>query len=58
VKGRSEIFASDQNPGHGRANFAKVEEEPVAVPGAEVATTEAEPELAVERGKKEEEEEK
>jgi large subunit ribosomal protein L25 len=39
------------------ATFAKVEEE-VAVPGAEsVAPAEAEPELAVERGKKEEEEE-
>ena len=38
------------------ATFAKVEEEPVAVPGAEgVTPTEAEPELAVERGKKEEE---
>ncbi|HET8669237.1 MAG TPA: 50S ribosomal protein L25 [Candidatus Saccharimonadales bacterium] len=40
------------------ATFAKVEEEAVAVPGAEgVAPAEAEPELAVERGKKEEEEE-
>ena len=40
------------------ATFAKVEEEAVAVPGAEgVTPTEAEPELAVERGKKEEEEE-
>ena len=40
------------------ATFAKVEEEPVAVPGAEGDTpTEAEPELAVERGKKEEEDE-
>jgi large subunit ribosomal protein L25 len=40
------------------ATFAKVEEEAVAVPGAEGAVpTEAEPELAVERGKKEEEEE-
>lgn len=39
------------------ATFAKVEEE-VAVPGAEgVAPAEAEPELAVERGKKEDEEE-
>jgi large subunit ribosomal protein L25 len=39
------------------ATFAKVEEEVAAVPGAEgVAATEAEPELAVERGKKEEEE--
>ena len=38
------------------ATFAKVEEEAVAVPGAEgVAPAEAEPELAVERGKKEEE---
>jgi len=38
------------------ATFAKVEEEPVAVPGAEgVTPTEAEPELAQERGKKEEE---
>jgi len=38
------------------ATFAKVEEEVAAVPGAEgVAATEAEPELAVERGKKEEE---
>jgi large subunit ribosomal protein L25 len=37
------------------ATFAKVEEEPVAVPGVEVAPAEAEPELAVERGKKEEE---
>jgi large subunit ribosomal protein L25 len=40
------------------ATFAKVEEEIAAVPGAEVAPTEAEPELAVERGKKEEEDEK
>jgi large subunit ribosomal protein L25 len=41
------------------ATFAKVEEEAAAVPGAEgVAPAEAEPELAVERGKKEEEEEK
>jgi large subunit ribosomal protein L25 len=40
------------------ATFAKVEEEPVAVPGVEgVAPAEEEPELAVERGKKEEEEE-
>ena len=40
------------------ATFAKVEEEAAAVPGAEgVTPTEAEPELAVERGKKEEEEE-
>ena len=38
------------------ATFAKVEEEPEAVPGVEVEPTEAEPELAVERGKKEEEE--
>lgn len=38
------------------ATFAKVEEEVAAVPGAEgVAPGEAEPELAVERGKKEEE---
>ena len=37
------------------ATFAKVEEEVAEVPGAEVAPTEAEPELAVERGKKEEE---
>jgi large subunit ribosomal protein L25 len=38
------------------ATFAKVEEEAVGVPGAEgVAPAEAEPELAVERGKKEEE---
>ena len=38
------------------ATFAKVEEEVAAVPGAEAVTpTEAEPELAVERGKKEEE---
>ena len=38
------------------ATFAKVEEEAVAVPGVEgVTPTEAEPELAVERGKKEEE---
>jgi len=38
------------------ATFAKVEEEVAAVPGAEgVAPTEGEPELAVERGKKEEE---
>ena len=38
------------------ATFAKVEEEVAAVPGAEgVAPAEAEPELAVERGKKEEE---
>ena len=40
------------------ATFAKVEEEVAAVPGAEGVATEAEPELAVERGKKEEEEEK
>ena len=40
------------------ASFAKVEEEVAGVPGAEgVVSTEAEPELAVERGKKEEEEE-
>ena len=40
------------------ASFARVEEEVVGVPGAEVAEpAEAEPELAVERGKKEEEEE-
>ena len=40
------------------ATFAKVEEEGAAVPGAEgVAPAEAEPELAVERGKKEEGEE-
>ena len=40
------------------ASFAKVEEEAAAVPGAEgVTPTAAEPELAVERGKKEEEEE-
>ena len=40
------------------ATFAKVEEEAAAVPGAEgVAPAEAEPELAVERGKKEEGEE-
>ena len=39
------------------ATFAKVEEEVAAVPGAEgVTPTEGEPELAVERGKKEEEE--
>ena len=38
------------------ATFAKVEEEAAAVPGAEgVAAAEAEPELAVERGKKDEE---
>jgi large subunit ribosomal protein L25 len=38
------------------ATFAKVEEEVAAVPGAEgVAPAEAEPELAVERGKKDEE---
>jgi large subunit ribosomal protein L25 len=38
------------------ATFAKVEEEVVAVPGAEgVTPVEGEPELAVERGKKEEE---
>jgi large subunit ribosomal protein L25 len=40
------------------ATFAKVEEDVAAVPGAEGVATEAEPELAVERGKKEEEEEK
>lgn len=41
------------------ATFAKVEEEVAAVPGAEgVAPTATEPELAEERGKKEEEEEK
>jgi large subunit ribosomal protein L25 len=40
------------------ATFAKVEEEVAAVPGAEgVAPAEGEPELAVERGKKDEEEE-
>jgi large subunit ribosomal protein L25 len=39
------------------ATFAKVEEEAAAVPGAEgVAPTATEPELAVERGKKDEEE--
>jgi large subunit ribosomal protein L25 len=38
------------------ATFAKIEEEAAAVPGAEVAPAEAEPELAVERGKKEDEE--
>lgn len=39
------------------ATFAKVEEEAAAVPGVEeVAPAEAEPELSVERGKKEEEE--
>lgn len=39
------------------ATFAKVEEEVAAVPGAEgAAPTSTEPELAVERGKKEEEE--
>ena len=39
------------------ATFAKVEEEVAAVPGAEVvAATSTEPELSVERGKKEEEE--
>jgi large subunit ribosomal protein L25 len=40
------------------ATFARVEEEGAAVPGAEgVEAAEGEPELAVERGKKEEEEE-
>ena len=40
------------------ATFAKVEEEVAAVPGAEgVTPVEGEPELAVERGKKEEEDE-
>jgi large subunit ribosomal protein L25 len=40
------------------ATFAKVEEEAAAVPGAEgVTPTATEPELAVERGKKEEDEE-
>ena len=40
------------------ATFAKVEEEVAAVPGAEgVTPVEGEPELAVERGKKEEDEE-
>jgi large subunit ribosomal protein L25 len=40
------------------ATFAKVEEEGAGVPGAEgVAPAEAEPELAVERGKKDEEDE-
>ncbi|HSL46054.1 MAG TPA: 50S ribosomal protein L25 [Anaerolineales bacterium] len=40
------------------ATFAKVEEEGAGVPGAEgVAPAETEPELAVERGKKEDEEE-
>ena len=40
------------------ATFAKVEEEGVGVPGAEgVVPAETEPELAVERGKKDEEEE-
>ncbi len=40
------------------ATFAKVEEEAAAAPGAEgVVPTEGEPELAVERGKKEEDEE-
>jgi hypothetical protein len=38
------------------ATFAKVEEEAVGVPGAEgVTPAETEPELSVERGKKEEE---
>lgn len=38
------------------ATFAKVEEEGAAVPGAEVVTpTEAEPEISVDRGKKEDE---
>ena len=38
------------------ATFAKVEEETVAVPGAEAVTpTATEPEISVERGKKEEE---
>jgi large subunit ribosomal protein L25 len=41
------------------ATFAKVEEEVVGAPGAEgAAAAEGEPELAVERGKKEEEDEK
>ncbi|HKG54941.1 MAG TPA: 50S ribosomal protein L25 [Anaerolineales bacterium] len=41
------------------ATFAKVEEEVAAIPGAEgAAAAEGEPELAVERGKKEEEDEK
>ena len=39
------------------ATFAKVEEEVAPVAAEEAAPTEAEPELAVERGKKEEEEE-
>jgi hypothetical protein len=40
------------------ATFARVEEEVVGVPGAEeAAPAEGEPELAVERGKKEDEEE-
>lgn len=39
------------------ATFAKVEEEVAAVPGAEAVTpTDAEPEISVERGKKEDEE--
>ena len=38
------------------ATFAKVEEEIAAVPGAEGAAAAAEPELAADRGKKEEEE--
>ncbi len=38
------------------ATFAKVEEEVAAVPGAEGAAAAAEPELAADRGKKEEEE--
>jgi hypothetical protein len=38
------------------ATFAKVEEEGAAVPGAEVAApTSTEPELSVDRGKKDEE---
>ncbi|HET9587817.1 MAG TPA: 50S ribosomal protein L25 [Anaerolineales bacterium] len=37
------------------ATFARVEEEAEAVPGEEAAAEEGEPELAVERGKKEEE---
>jgi len=39
------------------ATFAKVEEEVAAVPGAEGAAAAAEPELAADRGKKEEDEE-
>ena len=56
VSDKVEIF-TDPETMVAVATFAKIEEEVEAVPGAEVAAAEGEPELAVERGKKEEEDE-